>query len=444
MTEVVTAAMKSFSLRNFSDNFLRSFARFRRRLPSSKDRLVPYLAVLGPGIIAANAGNDASGIATYSSAGAAYGYVLLWIFIPMTLSLFIIQEMCVRMGIVTGKGLADLIRENFGVRWTTLIMLALLIANIGVIISEFVGIAQASELFGVSRFIGVPFAAGFIWWLVVRGTQKRVEQVFLAMSLVFFCYVASALMAKPDWGEVASGLFKPHLSDDHGYLFLIVALVGTTITPFMQIFVQSSVVEKGLTKEDYKIVRADVLIGTSFSIMIAAFIVIATAATLHKSGIRELDSAATAAEALAPVVGIYAKYLFAVGLVGAAMLAMGVLPLATAYSLSEALGFEKGISHTFREAPIFLGIFTTLILIGAAVSLIPHIPQIKLLIFTQSLNGVLLPFLLIAILRLSNNRELMGEYKNSFYFNLAAITVVVVCSALSIALIVKTIIEGVF
>lgn len=420
-------------------NLRRYPARLRRNLSSY--RFYAYLAVLGPGIIAANAGNDASGIATYSSVGAGFGYSLLWIFLPMTLSLIFVQEMCVRMGVVTGKGLADLIREKFGVRWTALVMLALLIANTGVIISEFVGIAQASELFGISRYITIPLTAGAIWWLVVKGSQKRVEQVFLAMSLVFFCYVFSAFMSKPDWMQISREIVRPSFSFDSAYLFTIIALIGTTVTPFMQVFVQSSVVEKGMDKEDYPLVRADVIVGTIFACLIAAFIVICTAATLNKQGVTELTSAATAAEALAPVAGVYAKYLFAVGLFGAAMLAMGVLPLATAYSLSEALGFEKGLSHSFREAPIFLGIFSSLIIIGGVVALVPGIPQIKLLLATQCINGLLLPVVLIAIVSLSGSREIMGDYKNGFLFNCIAWAITIIVSALSLLLLGTTVID---
>ena len=412
-------------------------SRLRRSI--SEYRFYTYLAILGPGIIAANAGNDASGIATYSTVGAGFGYSLLWVFIPMILSLIIVQEMCVRMGVVTGQGLADLIREQFGVRWTAFIMLALLVANTGVIVSEFVGIAQASELLSVPRYFSIPVSAGLIWWLVVKGSQKRVERVFLLMSLVFFCYVISAFVSKPNWGEVAEGFVKPSFSTDTIYLFTMMALIGTTITPFMQVYVQSSVVEKQMDKDDLQIARADVIVGTVFACVIAAFIVISSSATLHAVGVTTIDSAATAAESLVPIAGAYAKYLFAVGLFGAAMLAMGVLPLATAYSLSEALGFEKGLSRTFREAPIFLGIFTALILIGAIVALIPGIPQIKLLLFTQSVNGVLLPIILIAVLRLANNREIMGEYKNSVGLNIAAGLTTTVISVLSLLLIGKTI-----
>ena len=412
-------------------------AGLRRKLPEY--RFFTYLAVLGPGIIAANAGNDASGIATYSTVGAAFGYSMLWVFVPMILSLVVVQEMCVRMGVITGQGLADLIREQFGVRWTAFVMLALLIANTGVIISEFVGIAQAAELLGVSRYIAIPITASLIWWLVVKGTQKRVERVFLAMSLVFLCYVVSAIFSKPDWKEVGTGFIEPSFSFDTVYLFTIMALIGTTITPFMQVFVQSSVVEKGLDKDDLKLARIDVTAGTIFSCLIAAFIVISTAATLHQRGITDIDSAATAAESLVPIAGVYAKYLFAVGLFGAAMLAMGVLPLATAYSVSEALGFEKGLSRSFREAPIFLGIFTALIVIGAVVALIPGIPQIALLLFTQCINGLLLPIVLTAIVTLASNSEIMGEYKNTRTFNIIAWSITAIVSVLSILLIGKTI-----
>src|SRR5687767_12938851 len=426
-----------FSPKNLVRKVGRIPSRLRRSLPEY--RFYTYLAILGPGIIAANAGNDASGIATYSTVGAGFGYGLLWVFIPMVFSLIIVQEMCVRMGIVTGQGLADLIREQFGVRWTAFIMAALLIANTGVIISEFVGIAQASELLGVSRYFAIPLAAGLIWWLVVKGSQKRVERVFLLMSLVFLCYVVSAFVSKPDWPLVGEGFVRPTFSFDTVYLFTIMALIGTTITPFMQVYVQSSVVEKGMDKDDLALARADVALGTTFACVIAAFIVISTSATLHATGIYTIDSAATAAESLTPIAGVYAKYLFAIGLFGAAMLAMGVLPLATAYSISEALGFEKGLSRTFREAPIFLGLFTALILIGAVVALLPGIPQIRLLLLTQCVNGLLLPIILFAIVSLANNEEIMGKYKNGTILNIFAWLVAATVSTLSLTLIGKTI-----
>ena len=431
--------LNKLSVQNHIQNLKRIPARLRKSLSTS--RFFVYLAVLGPGLIAANAGNDASGIATYSTVGAAYGYTLLWTFIPMLIGLIIVQEMCVRMGVITGQGLADLIREQFGVRWTALIMTALFIANAGVVVSEFVGIAQASELFGISRFITIPLTAGLIWWLVVKGTQKRVEQIFLAISLVFFGYIISAFMVKPDWLEIGTQFVSPSFRFERGYLFTMIALIGTTITPFMQFYVQSSMVENGMDDEDLPLARADVIVGMSFAVMVAIFIVICTAATLNKQGITNVDSAATAANALAPFAGEYAKYLFAVGLFGASMLAMGVLPLATAYSISEALGFEKGLSHSFREAPIFLGIFTFLILLGTIIALVPGIPQIELLLFTQFINGLLLPFTLVAIVLLSSNAEIMGEYKNGFIYKILAWSIAIIVSILSILLLITSFID---
>lgn len=398
------------------------------------NRFWVYLAILGPGIIAANAGNDAGGIATYSTVGAEFGYSLLWTFIPMVMTLILVQEMCMRMGIATGQGLADLIREKFGVRLTVLIMCTLLIANAGVIISQFIGISQVSELFGIPRQFTVPAIAVLIWLVVAKGTQERVEQIFLAISLVFLCYVASAFLSEPDWGEVGSEFISPSFEASPAYIFTVMAMIGTTITPFMQFFIQSSTVEKGLDEDDLKLARVDVVVGTTFAMTIAAFIVISTAATLNKTGVTRIDSAATAAAALAPVAGEYATYLFGFGLFGASMLAMGVLPLATAYSVSEALGFEKGISRSFREAPIFLGIFTSLLVIGAIVALIPGLPQIRVLLVTQALNGVLLPIILFSVLKLAGSEEVMGEFKNGKFLHAVAWFITIVISILSILL----------
>ncbi|MGI8469438.1 MAG: NRAMP family divalent metal transporter [Pyrinomonadaceae bacterium] len=422
------------ALKKIRLNLRRGTSRLRRNLSASNSRLLIYLSLLGPGIIAASSGNEASGIATYSSAGADYGYTLLWSFVPMTICFVVAQEMCVRMGVVTRKGLADLIREQFGIRWTVVVMFALLIANAGNIVAEFVGIGQATELFGISRYVSVPVTAVVIWWLIVKGTPKRVEQAFLLMSLVFLTYVVSAFAAKPDWAQVGHEFISPSFSFDTGYLFTIMALIGTTITPYMPVFLQSSVVEKGMTKADYKMVRADAIIGVLSANLVAMFIVIAVAATIKGT---KIETAADAAQALAPVVGEYAKYLFAIGLFGASMLAMGVLPLATAYSLSEALGFEKGLARSFREAPIFIGIFTSLIIFGTLVALIPGIPQIELLIVTQCVAGLLLPVLLIAIILLSSNREIMGDYKNSFAFKCIAWIITIVVSILSLLFIAK-------
>lgn len=399
-------------------------------------RLLMYLAILGPGMITANAGNDAGGIATFASIGAEFGYSLLWILIPIAISLGIVQEMCSRMGAVTGKGLADLIRERFGVRWTALVMLALLIANAGVTVSEFVGIAAATELFGVYRFVSVPLAAVAIWWLVVKGSYQRVEKVFLLMSLVFMGYVVSAFLSRPDWSAVAVGLVKPTFKLEHAFLFTIVAVVGTTISPYMQVYVQSSVVEKGVTTDDYSKTRTDVWLGTIFAILIVFFIVVSTAATLHRTGI-QITGAEDAARALRPLAGRYAETLFGVGLFGASMLAAGVLPLATAYSITEALGFEKGVSRSFKEAPIFLGTFTFLIAVGAAIAVIPNLPLIRVLLVTQVINGLLLPVVLFAVLKLVNNRELMGAHVNGRLYNLAAWLTAIVVTVISLLYIVS-------
>jgi NRAMP (natural resistance-associated macrophage protein)-like metal ion transporter len=401
------------------------------------------MTILGPGMIAANAGNDAGGIATYATVGADHGYTLLWVLVPITISLGIVQEMCARMGAVTGKGLADLIRERFGVRWTALVMLALLVANGGVTVSEFVGIAAATELFGVPRYVSVPLAAASVWWLVVKGSYRRVERVFLLMSLVFLGYIVSAFLARPEWGVIAHELVRPSFHLDLAYLFTFVAVVGTTISPYMQVYVQSSVVEKGVTAEEYTLTRADVWTGTVFAISIVFFIIVSTAATLHRHGIR-IETAADAARALEPLAGHYAGLLFATGLFGASMLAAGVLPLATAYSISEALGFEKGVSRSFREAPIFIGIFSFLVAVGALVAVIPGLPLIRVLIVTQVINGLLLPVILIAILRLVNDREVMGTYTNGPVYNVAAWLTAIIVSALSLLLIGATLFPSLF
>jgi NRAMP (natural resistance-associated macrophage protein)-like metal ion transporter len=412
-----------------------------RRTVARRRRLLALLAILGPGMITANAGNDAGGIATFASVGAEFGYSLLWILIPIAISLGIVQEMCARMGAVTGKGLSDLIRERFGVRWTALVMLALLIANAGVTVSEFVGIAAAAELFGVSRFIAVPLAAILVWWLVAKGSYRKVEKVFLMMSLVFLGYIVSAFLSRPDWTAVGVGLVKPTLRLEQAFVFTLVAVIGTTISPYMQIYVQSSVVEKGVTADNYSETKTDVWVGTIFAILIVFFIVVSTAATLHQSGI-QISTAADAARALRPLAGRYAESLFGLGLFGASMLAAGVLPLATAYSISEALGFEKGVSHTFREAPIFLGTFTFLVAVGAAIAVIPNLPLFRVLLVTQVINGLLLPFVLFAILKLVNNRELMGTHVNGPIYNLAAWVTAIVVTALSVLYIAMTIFPG--
>lgn len=412
-----------------------------RRTVARRRRLLMYIAILGPGMITANAGNDAGGIATFASVGAEFGYSLLWILIPIAISLGIVQEMCARMGAVSGKGLADLIRERFGVRWTALVMLSLLIANAGVTVSEFVGIAAAAELFGISRYVAVPLAAILVWWLVAKGSYQKVEKAFLAMSVVFLGYIVSAFLSRPDWSAVAVGVARPSLRLEHAFIFTLVAIIGTTISPYMQVYVQSSVVDKGVTPDNYRETKTDVWVGTVFAILIVFFIVVSTAATLHKAGI-QISSAADAAQALRPLAGRYAETLFGLGLFGASMLAAGVLPLATAYSISEALGYEKGVSRSFREAPIFLGTFTFLVAFGAAIAVIPGLPLIRVLLVTQVINGLLLPIVLFAILRLVNNREVMGAHVNGPIYNAAAWLTAIVVTLLSLLYIVMTIFPG--
>lgn len=339
------------------------------------------------------------------------------------------------MGAATGKGLSDLIRENLGIRLTAVVMLTIIVANLSTIVSEFVGIAASLELFGLSRYLTVPLAAAFIWWLVVKGSYRAVERVFLVMSLVFLGYIVSAFLARPDWGMAVQQMVIPSFSLDRGYVTMFIATVGTTITPYMQIYVQSSTVEKGVTMRDYGYERLDVIVGSLFSNLVAFFIIVSTAATLFVAGVN-IETAADAARALEPLAGVYAKELFAIGLFGASMLAAGVLPLATAYSITEALGFEKGISRSFRDAPVFMGIFTGLILLGAAISLIPGLPLIQFLVMTQVVDGVLLPILLFAILRLVNDKELMAGHVNGRIYNVLAWATAIGVAFLSILYIV--------
>jgi Mn2+/Fe2+ NRAMP family transporter len=379
--------------------------------------VLAILLVLGPGLIAATAGDDAGGIATYSQVGAKYGYELLWVLLVITLSLALIQETCARLGAATGRGLLDLVRERFGIGWTLFAVGVVLLANGGVVVTEFVGIAAAAELFGISRYLAVPVTALLIWYLVIQGSYASVEKVFLAMALVFLAYPVAAILAHPDWSAVARGALVPTLRSDPDYLTLLVGLIGTTITPYMQLFQQSSVVEKGIPRRNYGPERADAYIGSVFSNIIAAFIVIATGATLHAAGMTDIQTASDAAQALQPLVGDAAQALFAVGLLGASLLAAGVLPLATAYSVAEAFGFRKGVELDFRQAPVFVSIFSALIALGAAVALIPNLPLIQLLVGIQVLNGMLLPVILVFLLLLINDRRLVGPLKNGLLYN---------------------------
>lgn len=415
--------------------FARSTMRERLRVLRFPRRGVwPYLLALGPGLLAASAGNDAGGIATYASAGASYGYQLLWVMVIVTVCVGVVQEMSARLGAVTGKGFADLVRENFSLRVTGLILLTLFVANCGIIVSEFVGIAAAAELFGISRYVAVPCSAVFVWLVITRGSYERIEKILLVLTLGFLAYIGAAFLARPDWAVVFDQVQHPTVQGGAQYLQLLIALVGTTISPYMQLYVQSSVVEKGVTPADYRYTRFDVYIGTLFAGIVAAFIIIATAATLFPLG-RTVETAADAALALQPIAGPYAKVLFGLGLMGASLLAAGVLPLATTYVMSEALGFERGVSRTWEEAPIFLGLFTGLVVLGAVMALIPGLPLIQVLVGVYVLNGLLLPIELFAILSLVNNRELMGVYVNRGVHNVLAWSIAVVVSLLSLALI---------
>jgi len=379
--------------------------------------LLRWLLILGPGLIASSAGNDAGGIATYSSTGAQFGYDLIWLMVIITISLAVVQEMCARLGAATGRGLLDLIRERFGIGWSFLAMGILFVANSGLVVSEFLGIGAAAELFGMPKWLIVPAAAVLLWYLVIFGSYAWVEKVFLAMTLVFFAYPVAAILAGPDWGEVARGAFIPTIRADPEYLFLLVGLMGTTITPFMQLFQQSSTVERGVARSHYGPERVDAYAGAIFSNLISITMIIATAATLHQAGQTRLESAADAAQALEPFVGNAAKTMFGVGLMGASLLAGAVLPLATAYAVSEVFGMPKGVNLDFRRAPIFFGLFTGLIVVGMGLSLFPGLPVIQWLVTVQVLNGVLLPVMLVFILRLINDEQLMGGLKNTRVYN---------------------------
>ena len=405
-------------------------------------RLLLYLGILGPGLIAASAGDDASGIATYSVDGSKYGYQLLWTLLVITVSLAVAQEMAARMGAVTGKGFADLVRERFSVRWTAAVLLSLLIANTVLVISEFAGIGAAAELFGIPRWPVIMVMAFVVWWLVVKGNYKRVEVVFLVMSLAFLAYPVTAFVARPDWLDVGRSLVVPSFHFDNTYLLLFVATVGTTLTPYMQLYIQSAVAEKGVPLENYAAQRLDAYSGAIFADLVAMFIIIATGATLFRQGIA-VETAQDAARALEPLAGPFAVYLFAVGLFGASVLAAAVVPLATTYSLTEAAGFERGVSRTFAEAPVFLGLYTGLIVLGALVAMIPAIPVIQLLIITQVLNGVLLPVELVTLVRLANDREVMGEHVNGPIRNVLAYGTAGAISFMSVAYVIVTIL-GIF
>ncbi len=394
-----------------------------KSLRSWKFRLLLFFAVVGPGIITANVDNDANGILTYSQAGAQFGYMLLWTMIPTTIALIVVQEMCARMGAVTGKGLSDLIREEYGLRITFLMMIGILITNFGNVVGEFVGIAGSMELFGVSRYISVPICAVIVWLIAVKGQYKSVEKVFLVASFFYITYIFAGVLAKPAWIEAVKATVKPpgmEVFRHDSYLYMVIGVVGTTIAPWMQFYLQSSVVEKGITRRQYTASRLDVIIGCIFTDVVAWFIIVACAATLYLHGNRDIRDAADAAQALRPLAGDWAYLLFALGLFNASLFAASILPLSTAYTVCEGLGFESGVGRKFSEAPAFYWLYTALIAAGGAVVLIPGLPYIKIAVLSQVVNGAVLPGVLIFMLLLINKKELMGEYANKTTFNIIA------------------------
>lgn len=402
---------------------------------SFRKKAAILLMVIGPGLITSNIDNDAGGIATYSIAGAHFGYSFLWTLIPITIALIVVQEMCARMGVVTGKGLADLIRENYGIKITFWLMVLLFLTDLGNTAAEFSGLAASLELFGVSKYISVPLGAVFIWLLVVKGTYVLFERIFLVVCLAYFTYIVSAIMAKPDWTQVVIATVNPSFHMNSSYLSMLVGLVGTTIAPWMLFYLQSAVVEKKIKKNQYWATRIDVIIGSIMTNIVAFFIIVACGATLFKAGIH-IQGAEDAALALEPFAGKYATALFAIGLANASLFSACILPLATSYYICEAMGWEAGVDRNFKEAPQFLGIYTALIVMGVIIILIPGVPLISVMWISQVINGMMLPFVLIFVLYLINKSELMNEYVNSRLYNWIAWVTVIIVMLLTLAMLV--------
>jgi len=386
-----------------------------------KWRIVALFAILGPGFITANVDNDPGGILTYSQAGAEFGYSMLWTLIPITIALIVVQEMAARMGAITGKGLSDLIREEFGLRATFITMAILGVADFGNIAAEFAGIASGMEIFGVSKYISVPIGAFIVWFVIVKGRYKPVERTLIILSLIYFAYPVSAFFVHADWPTALKETLIPQLSSNSEYVVVVIGVIGTTITPWMQFYLQASVVEAGIDKRRYWMSRWDVIIGCIITDVVAFFIVVACAATIFKSGHGKITDAAQAAVALKPLAGRFAAVLFAIGLVNAGVLSAAILPLATAYNVCEGLGFESGVEKRFSQAKVFYGLYTFLIVSGAGFVLIPHLPLFKVIFFSQVANGVLLPFVLFYMLSLINNNHVMHEYKNNLVQNVIAV-----------------------
>ncbi len=412
-----------------------------KRFKPFRSRLFILFAVIGPGIITANVDNDAGGITTYSVAGARYGYSMLFMLILVTLALIIVQEMSARLGVVTGKGLAGLIREKMGVRWTAIIIGILLIANLANTVSEFAGVAASMEIFGVSKYISVPLVAIGVWLLIVKGSYKPVERVFLVASAFYITYIISGVMANPPWGEVLKAAATPSFSLDAGYVILFITVIGTTIAPWMQFYLQSSIADKGIQIKDYAYEKLDVIVGSLTTDIVAAFIIIACAATLFVNH-KDINSAADAAIALVPLAGQYAGGLFALGLLNAAVFSAAILPLSTAYAVCEAFGWESAVSRSWKEAPIFFGIYTAFIVLGAGIILLPIPSLIEAMLASQTLNGVLLPVILIAMLVLINDKRLMGKYVNGRIGNILSWATVTILIVLTMLLVVTSFFPG--
>ena len=405
-------------------------------------RLLLLLALIGPGIITGSVDNDVGGITTYSIAGAQYGYALIWTLIPAFIILLVVQEMNARMGIVTGKGLADLIRENFGVKITFFISLGLVISNIGNTTSEFAGVAGSMEILGMSRYLSVPLAGVLVWFLVVKGSYRSSEKIFLVFSVFLLTYVVSALMQKPNWNDIGQSIIKPEIHYDVGYISIVIGIIGTTIAPWMQFYMQSAVIEKGLKKEDYPYTMVDVVVGCVLTVGVAFFIVVACAASLHQNvNTQVIHEAKDAAIALRPVAGIFASQLFAFGLLIASIFAAAILPLATAYYICEAFGFEAGIDKKLKEAPEFYTFFTAIMVISILIILIPGAPLIPIILWTQIINGMLLPVVLISMMIIINKYEVMGNDRNGTVKNGIGWLTIIILILLTIALTLKPLID---
>jgi NRAMP (natural resistance-associated macrophage protein)-like metal ion transporter len=393
-----------------------------------------FFAVIGPGFITAVVDNDAGGILTYSQAGAKYGYLPLWTLLPITVLLIVTQEMCSRMGAVTGKGLSDLIREEFGLRTTFLMMAILVLANLLNLMADFSGIAGSLEIFHISRYISVPIGAIAVWLLVVKGSYRSVEKIFLWACVVYIAYIVSGILVRPNWKLAMIDSVRPVLVFDSGYLNMLIGMVGTSIAPWMQFYLQAAIVEKGVTAREYAESRIEVIVGCIVMSVVAFFIIVACAGAIFSVAPRDIETAAEAALGLRPF-GQYATLLFAAGLFNASLFAACILPLSTAYSVCEGLGFESGVNRRFREAPIFYWLFTLLIVVGAGVILTPHFPLVKMILFSQVVNGVLLPFVLIFMTLLINKYEIMQEWTNSRFYNVVSWVSVALMIGLTLALV---------